>query len=116
MPEVFDILDDFVKAGKIRHYGVSVEKVEDALKAIEFPGVQIRANYFQHFPPAPQRVVLWRRPGGGGWGSLPRVPLSSGMLTGKLTRASVFEAEDHRTFNRHGEAFDRGRNFFRPGL
>ncbi len=110
MPEVFDILDDLVKAGKIRHYGVSVEKVEEALKAIEFPGVQsiqIIFNIFRQrpaelfFPEARRRRV----------GILARVPLASGMLSGKLTRASTFARDDHRHFNRHGEAFDRGETF-----
>lgn len=109
-PEVFGILDDLVKAGKIRYYGVSVEKVEEALKAIEFPGVQtiqIIFNIFRQrpselfFPEAQRRKV----------GILARVPLASGMLSGKFTRDSKFEKDDHRTFNRHGEAFDRGETF-----
>jgi aryl-alcohol dehydrogenase-like predicted oxidoreductase len=109
-PDVFGILDDLVKAGKIRHYGVSVEKVEEALKAIEFPGVQtvqIIFNIFRQrpselfFPEARRRKV----------GILARVPLASGMLSGKFTRDSKFEPEDHRHFNRHGEAFDRGETF-----
>jgi aryl-alcohol dehydrogenase-like predicted oxidoreductase len=109
-PEVFGILDDLVKAGKIRYYGVSVEKVEEALKAIEFPGVQtvqIIFNMFRQrptelfFPEAKRRKV----------GILARVPLASGMLSGKFTRDSKFEKDDHRNFNRHGEAFDRGETF-----
>jgi aryl-alcohol dehydrogenase-like predicted oxidoreductase len=109
-PEVFGVLDDLVKAGKIRHYGVSVEKVEEALKAIEFPGVQtvqIIFNMFRQrpaelfFPEAKRRKV----------GILSRVPLASGMLSGKFTRNSQFEKDDHRNFNRHGEAFDRGETF-----
>ncbi|MGA2555945.1 MAG: aldo/keto reductase [Verrucomicrobiota bacterium] len=110
MPEVFDILDDFVKAGKIRFYGVSVEKVEDALKAIEFPGVQSVQLVFNIFRQRPGELFFGqarrRRVG-----ILARLPLSSGMLTGKLTRASVFEPEDHRNFNRHGEVFDVGETF-----
>jgi len=118
-PEVFSILDDLVKAGKIRYYGVSVEKVEEALKAIEFPGVQsvqIIFNIFRQrpgelfFPEAKRRQV----------GILARVPLASGMLSGKFTRNSKFEKDDHRNFNRHGEAFDRGETFsgvdFETGL
>ncbi len=118
-PDVFSILDDLVKAGKIRHYGVSVERVEEALKAIEFPGVQtvqIIFNIFRQrpselfFPEARRRKV----------GILARVPLASGMLSGKFTRDSKFEKEDHRNFNRHGEAFDRGETFsgveFETGL
>src|SRR6185503_2553851 len=108
--EVFGMLDDFVKAGKLRYYGVSVERVEEALKAIEFPNVQsvqIIFNCFRHrpadvfFPLAKQRTV----------GILARVPLASGMLTGKLRRDSQFETDDHRNFNRHGESFDVGETF-----
>ncbi len=110
MPEVFDILDDLVQAGKIRYYGVSVERVEEALKAIEYPNVQsvqIIFNMFRHrpadlfFEQAKQRQV----------GILARVPLASGMLTGKLKPDSTFAPDDHRAFNRHGEAFDRGETF-----
>jgi len=110
MPEVFDILDDFVKAGKIRHYGVSVEKVEEALKAIEFPGVQSVQLVFNIFRRRPSELFFAqakkRRVG-----ILARLPLASGLLAGKLTRSSVFSPEDHRAFNRHGEAFDRGETF-----
>lgn len=109
-PEIFAVLDDLVKAGKIRYYGVSVEKVEEALKAIEFPGVQtvqIIFNCFRQrpaerfFPQARQKQV----------GILARVPLASGLLTGKFSRDSTFEADDHRNFNRHGDAFDVGETF-----
>jgi aryl-alcohol dehydrogenase-like predicted oxidoreductase len=109
-PEVFGVLDDLARQGKIRHYGVSVEKVEEALKAIEFPNVQtvqIIFNLFRQRPAdlffgqAEKRKV----------GILARVPLSSGMLTGKFTAKSAFEADDHRAFNRKGEAFDRGETF-----
>jgi aryl-alcohol dehydrogenase-like predicted oxidoreductase len=110
MPEVFGLLDDMVKVGKLRYYGVSVEKVEEALKAIEFPqvqSVQIIFNIFRQrpaelfFPEAQRRKV----------GVLARVPLASGLLTGKFTHDSRFAADDHRTFNRHGESFDRGETF-----
>jgi aryl-alcohol dehydrogenase-like predicted oxidoreductase len=109
-PEVFGMLDDLVKAGKLRYYGVSVERVEEAIKAIEFTNVQsvqIIFNCFRQrpaevfFPLAKQRQV----------GILARVPLASGMLTGKLRRDSKFAADDHRTFNRHGEMFDMGETF-----
>ena len=109
-PETFAVLDDLVQVGKIRHYGVSVEKVEEALKAIEYPNVktvQIIFNIFRQRPAdlffklAAERQV----------GILARVPLSSGMLTGKLTRETHFEADDHRAFNRDGEAFDKGETF-----
>jgi len=110
MPEVFGVLDDLVKTGKLLYYGVSVEKVEEALKAIEFPNVQsvqIIFNIFRQrpadlfFDEAQRRQV----------GILARVPLASGLLTGKLTQNSSFSREDHRAFNRHGEAFDRGETF-----
>jgi aryl-alcohol dehydrogenase-like predicted oxidoreductase len=110
MPEVFGILDELVQAGKIKHYGVSVEKVEEAIKAIEFPNVesvQIIFNIFRQRPAelffdlAKQRQV----------GILARVPLASGLLTGKMTRQTTFAPDDHRNFNRHGEAFDVGETF-----
>lgn len=109
-PEVFDTLDNLVRAGKIRYYGVSVERVEEALKAIEYPNVQtvqIIFNMFRHrpaelfFQEAKRRKV----------GILARVPLASGLLTGKMTPQSSFAADDHRNFNRHGEAFDVGETF-----
>jgi aryl-alcohol dehydrogenase-like predicted oxidoreductase len=109
-PEVFGILDDLVKRGKLRHYGVSVEKVEEALKAIDFPNVQsiqIIFNAFRHrpaerfLPLAKERRV----------GVLARVPLASGLLSGKLTPRTQFAADDHRNFNRHGEQFDAGETF-----
>ena len=118
-PEVFGALDDLVQAGKIRYYGVSVEKIEEALKAIEYPNVQtvqIIFNMFRHrptevfFPEAKRRKV----------GILARVPLASGLLTGKMTRESTFPADDHRNFNRYGQSFDRGETFsgvdFESGL
>ncbi len=110
MPETFAFLDDLVKQGKIRYYGVSVEKVEEALKAIEYPNVQsvqIIFNIFRQrpaelfFPEAKRRRV----------GILTRVPLASGLLTGKMTRETTFEPDDHRKFNRYGEEFDRGETF-----
>ncbi len=117
--ETFGILDELVKQGKLRHYGVSVERIEDALKAIEFPGVQsvqIIFNIFRQrpaddfFPEAKRRRV----------GILARVPLASGMLTGKVTRETTFAADDHRNYNREGQSFDRGETFsgvdFEAGL
>jgi aryl-alcohol dehydrogenase-like predicted oxidoreductase len=110
MPEVFGALDGLVTKGKLRHYGVSVEKVEEALKAIEFPGlmsVQIIWNAFRQrpaelfFPRARERRVA----------VIARVPLASGLLTGKMSRDSQFAADDHRAFNRNGEAFDKGETF-----
>ena len=117
--EIFGYLDDFVKAGKIRYYGVSVEKVEEAIKAVEYENVQtvqIIFNIFRQRPAdlffalAKEKKV----------GIIARVPLSSGMLTGKMSKNSTFEADDHRNFNRHGEAFDVGETFsgvdFETGL
>jgi aryl-alcohol dehydrogenase-like predicted oxidoreductase len=109
MPEVFGILDDVVKAGKLRYYAVSVEKVEEAIKALEFPiiSVQIIFNMFRQRPAdmffdlARQRNVA----------ILARVPLASGLLTGKMTRQTTFAPDDHRQFNRHGESFDVGETF-----
>jgi aryl-alcohol dehydrogenase-like predicted oxidoreductase len=110
MPDVFDILDGLIKDGKLLNYGVSVEKVEEALKAIEYPNVrtiQIIFNIFRQRPldlffgEAQKRKI----------GILARVPLSSGMLTGKMTRESSFQSDDHRQFNRFGESFDRGETF-----
>ena len=108
--EVFGILDEMVAEGKLRYYGVSVETVEEALDAMRHPGVQsvqIIFNMFRLkpaervFPEAQARQV----------GILARVPLASGLLTGKLRRDSTFPADDHRQFNRQGELFDKGETF-----
>lgn len=109
-PEIFDTLDHLAQAGKIRFYGVSVEKVEEALKAIEYPNVQSVQIIFNIFRQRPadlffQQAALRQV------GILARLPLSSGMLTGKLSRQSRFEPDDHRNFNRQGEAFDKGETF-----
>lgn len=109
-PEVFALLDDFVKAGKIRFYGVSVEKIEEALKAIEYPNVQIVQIIFNCFRQRPCEV-FFPRAKEKKVGILARVPLASGMLTGKLCRDSTFAADDHRNFNLHGQAFDVGETF-----
>ncbi len=109
-PAVFEALDRLKDEGKIRAYGVSVERVEEGLKAIELPGVasvQLIFNMFRQrpaellFPRAKQKNV----------GIIVRVPLASGLLTGKLARDSQFGASDHRAFNRKGERFDRGETF-----
>ena len=110
MPEVFAALDEMQQEGKLRHYGVSVEKVEEALKAIEFPGVQsvqIIYNLFRQRP----ADLLFRETQARGVGILARLPLSSGLLTGKMTANTEFSADDHRLFNRQGEQFDRGETF-----
>jgi aryl-alcohol dehydrogenase-like predicted oxidoreductase len=108
--DVFGALDDLAKAGKIRHYGVSVETTDEALASLRYPGVQsiqIIFNMFRFrpaevvFPEAAQRKV----------GILARVPLASGRLTGKLSADSEFATDDHRTFNREGQLFDKGETF-----
>ncbi|HEV2442210.1 MAG TPA: aldo/keto reductase, partial [Steroidobacteraceae bacterium] len=109
-PETFAAMDDLVKAGKVRHYGVSVERVEEGLKAMEFPNVesiQIIFNMFRQRPAERFLAEAQRR----GVATIIRVPLASGLLTGKLTAASTFAANDHRNYNRHGEAFDVGETF-----
>jgi len=110
MPEVFGVLDDLVAAGKIRYYGVSVEKVEEALKAIEYPNVQTVQIIFNLFRQRPADL-LFEQVKKRQVGILARVPLSSGMLTGKFKPDSTFSPQDHRAFNRFGEAFDRGETF-----
>jgi aryl-alcohol dehydrogenase-like predicted oxidoreductase len=109
-PEIFSMLDDFVRVGKIRFYGVSVEKIEEALKAIEYPNVQTVQIIFNCFRQRPAEV-FFPRAKTKQVGILARVPLASGLLTGKLRRDSKFAADDHRSFNRHGEAFDVGETF-----
>jgi len=110
MPEVFDGLDQLVRAGKLRFYGVSVERVEEALKAIEYPNVQSIQIIFNMFRQRPADL-LFARAQERKVGILARLPLSSGMLTGKMTATSTFAEDDHRAFNREGAAFDRGETF-----
>ncbi len=109
-PETFAALDRLVQEGKLHYYGVSVQKVEEGLKAIEYPNlqsVQIVFNPFRQrpadlfFQEAQRRQVA----------VIARVPLASGMLTGKMKPDTHFEQEDHRVFNRNGEVFDRGETF-----
>jgi aryl-alcohol dehydrogenase-like predicted oxidoreductase len=110
MPEVFGLLDDLVTAGKVRHYGVSVETVDEAHRALRHPHVQtvqIIFNMFRLKPAEELFAQAWSRHAG----ILARVPLASGMLTGKLTKASTFARDDHRRFNREGAAFDKGETF-----
>ena len=115
----FDALDALKAEGAIRHYGVSVETVEEANLACEHDGVetvQIIYNMFRlkpadaFFPAAKAHEV----------GVIVRVPLASGLLSGKMSRSTTFEEDDHRAFNRHGEAFDVGETFsgvdFETGL
>lgn len=109
-PEVFAILDDLVQQGKIRYYGVSVEKVDEALKAITYPNVQSVQIIFNMFrlKPAQQFFAAARAKQ---VGIIVRVPLASGLLTGKFGPNSQFSASDHRNYNRHGESFDKGETF-----
>jgi len=109
-PDIFDIMEELVASKKIRNYGVSVEKIEEGLKAIEYPGlasVQIIYNIFRQRPAqlffgeAQRKKVA----------VVVRVPLASGLLTGKMTKDTSFGAEDHRRFNRNGEQFDKGETF-----
>lgn len=110
MPETFGILDDLVQQGKLRYYGVSVEKVEEALKAIEYPNVQTVQIIFNIFRQRP-RDMFFAEAKRKKVGILARVPLASGLLTGKITQQSTFAPDDHRNFNRQGESFDRGETF-----
>ncbi len=109
-PEVFEVMDGLEREGKLRHYGVSVERVEEGLKALEYPGVksvQIVYNLFRQRP----AEFFFRQAEAKKMGILARLPLSSGMLSGKMKADTKFAADDHRSFNRHGEAFDRGETF-----
>lgn len=109
-PDVFEALEALIQAGKIRNYGVSVEKVEEGLKAIEYPGVasvQIIYNIFRQRP----AELFFREAKRKGVAVIVRVPLASGLLTGKMNSHTTFAADDHRAFNRNGEAFDKGETF-----
>jgi aryl-alcohol dehydrogenase-like predicted oxidoreductase len=119
MPEVFEVLEDLVKQKKICHYGVSVEKVEEAIKAIQYPNVatvQIIFNIFRQRP----MEYFFQEAMKKNVGVIVRVPLASGLLTGKMTGNTQFSDNDHRKFNRKGEAFDVGETFagidFEQGL
>lgn len=109
-PEVFEAVDKIQKSGKIKAYGVSVEKVEEALKAIEFPNVvsvQIIYNLFRQRP----ADLFFKEAKRKNIAVIARVPLASGLLSGKINEDTQFAADDHRAFNRHGEAFDVGETF-----
>ncbi len=108
--EVFGILDDMVTAGKLRYYGVSVEKVEEALHALKHPNVQSVQIIFNMLRLKPSEV-FFAKAQAAEVGILARVPLASGLLTGKITEATTFESDDHRSFNRNGESFDKGETF-----
>lgn len=109
-PEIFETLQDLRRAGKIRHFGVSVERVEEGLKAMEYEGmssIQVIYNMFRQRP----AELLFSLAKEKGVGIICRVPLASGLLTGKFSSESVFGRADHRFFNRKGEAFDKGETF-----
>lgn len=108
-PEIFDGMDRLVKAGKIKAYGVSVQQIEEAIKALEYPiaSVQIIFNMFRQRPSELFFDLAKRKQ----VGIIARVPLASGLLSGKFTAATTFAADDHRTYNRNGEAFDKGETF-----
>ena len=105
--DIFGILDDLVAAGKVRYYGVSVETVDEALTAMQHPGVQSVQIIFNMFRLKPAESVL-AEAAKRQVGILARVPLASGLLTGKLRPDTAFAADDHRSFNRQGQAFDKG--------
>ncbi|MBZ9758217.1 aldo/keto reductase [Mesorhizobium sp. ESP6-5] len=109
-PEVFERLDRLVEQGKIRNYGVSVERVEEALKAMQYPGVvsvQIIFNAFRQRP----AELFFEQAKKNDVAIIARVPLASGLLSGKFKADTKFETTDHRLFNRSGEAFDVGETF-----
>ena len=109
-PEIFELFDRLKEEGKIRYLGVSVEKVEEGIKALQYPNVaavQIIFNMFRHRP----AELLFDLAAEANVGIITRVPLASGLLTGKFTRETTFSRDDHRQFNRQGEAFDRGETF-----
>jgi len=110
MPQTFAVLDDLVQAGKIKYYGVSVEKVEEAIKAMAFPNMQSVQIIFNIFRQRPAEL-FFELAKENQVGILARVPLASGLLTGKMTRRTTFTEDDHRNYNRHGESFDVGETF-----
>jgi len=118
-PELFEGLDRLVTKGKILHYGVSVEKVEEALKAVEYPGVETVQIIFNMFRQRPAEL-FFEQAKERDVGVIVRVPLASGLLTGKMSKSTSFPADDHRNYNREGDAFDVGETFagvdFETGL
>jgi aryl-alcohol dehydrogenase-like predicted oxidoreductase len=119
LPAVFEDLERMVDEGRFASYGVSVERVEEALKAIEYPNVRSVQIIFNPFRQRPAGV-FFEQAVKRDVGVIVRVPLASGLLSGKYTRDTTFGADDHRTFNRHGELFDVGETFagvpFEAGL
>jgi aryl-alcohol dehydrogenase-like predicted oxidoreductase len=109
-PEIFEMFDRLKEQGKILNLGVSVEKVEEGLKAIEFPNVtsvQIIFNLFRQRP----SELFFKEATKHDVGIIARVPLASGLLTGKFNTKTTFDTQDHRNFNRDGAAFDKGETF-----
>jgi aryl-alcohol dehydrogenase-like predicted oxidoreductase len=109
-PEIFELFNTLKKEGKILNLGVSVEKIDEALKAIEYENVttvQIIFNMFRQRPSEHFFAEAARK----NVGIIARVPLASGLLSGKFTPSTKFSKDDHRTFNRNGEAFDKGETF-----
>lgn len=109
-PEIFELFDKLKQEGKIQNLGVSVEKVEEGLKAMEFENVtsiQIIFNLFRQRP----SELLFEQAKKKDVGIIARVPLASGLLTGKFSEKSIFDSKDHRFFNREGAAFDKGETF-----
>jgi aryl-alcohol dehydrogenase-like predicted oxidoreductase len=118
-PDLFEALDGLRDKGKVRHYGVSVERVEEAMKAIEYPGVEMVQIIFNMFRQRPAER-FFDLAQSANVGIIVRVPLASGLLTGRMNADTVFAVDDHRAYNRHGEAFDVGETFagvpFETGL
>lgn len=109
-PEIFELFDTLKTEGKIQHLGVSIEKVEEGLKAIEYPNVCSIQLIFNAFRQRPQEL-FFSQAKAKNVGLIARVPLASGLLTGKFSKESTFGKDDHRNFNRNGEAFDKGETF-----
>lgn len=109
-PEIFELFDRLKDEGKIRHLGVSVEKVEEGLKALSFDNVTTIQLIFNMFRQRPAEL-LFREARLHDVGLIVRVPLASGLLTGKFTPQTTFSPDDHRQFNRNGDAFDKGETF-----
>jgi len=109
-PEIFGLFEQLKTEGKIQHLGVSVEKVEEALKAIEYENVSTVQIIFNMFRQRPAEL-FFREAKKKNIGIIVRVPLASGLLTGTFSAQTNFESGDHRQFNRNGEAFDKGETF-----
>ncbi len=109
-PEIFERFERLKEQGKIQNLGVSVEKVEEGLKAMQYPNVttvQIIFNIFRQRP----AELFFEEAKKNDVGIIVRVPLASGLLTGKFSESTKFESGDHRNFNRNGDAFDKGETF-----